>query len=212
MSGLRIYFPTILTIRSLGKFNGETALTTPISLNIPLGILLYSYLVSCLWPHLTKQEAVRSFQAIKQGCRWFGQNAARTRTAGIHQADLGAPRYYEEVSNSSSTTRRAASVLGTFLKYFGLAFIVQVGIVALCIVFISIFPPLELAVLALIVLYGPAIFVVSLAGNFKGEAAMIEPIMIGIPAGMLLYSLIFARVKLYLSSRRHPVGDTGLSE
>ena len=93
-------------------------------------------------------------------------------------------------------------MIGTFLKYVGASLAAQVGAVVACSILIAMFPLLQFAILTVLTVYAPTILLVSVAGNFKGEAAMIQPILLGVPAGMLLYSLIFARVMLHSSLRR----------
>jgi len=54
----------------------------------------------------------------------------------------------------------------------------------------------------LMFVYVPFILGVGLIGNFKGEQAMIYPIVFGIPLGIILYAFIFARVFGYFKDRK----------
>ena len=43
-------------------------------------------------------------------------------------------------------------------------------------------------------LYYPTIWIVERLGNFSGESNLIEPILIGVPLGVFLYSIILAAI------------------
>lgn len=79
-----------------------------------------------------------------------------------------------------------------FLKYFGIAAGFQLVAGLLIVVLVSMFSPrLDFLVVALFYAYTPTTFVIWKVGNFAGESALIEPIVLGIPVGILLYSVIF---------------------
>ncbi len=50
-------------------------------------------------------------------------------------------------------------------------------------------------------LYYPTIWVVEHYGSFTGESNLIEPILIGVPLGVFLYSIVLASI-LMLTRRR----------
>ena len=52
-------------------------------------------------------------------------------------------------------------------------------------------PRLDFLLVALFYAYTPTTFVIWKVGNFAGESAIIEPIVLGIPLGVLIYSVIF---------------------
>ena len=45
-----------------------------------------------------------------------------------------------------------------------------------------------------LLLYYPTMWMVERCGNFSGESRLIEPILIGVPLGVLLYSIILASI------------------
>lgn len=89
-----------------------------------------------------------------------------------------------------------------FLKYFALAVAVQIagGLILGCLA--TIFPALNFLVVAGFYFYTPTIALIWVTGAFKGEAALVWPIGLGVPLGILLYSFVFARLWTYLSQRR----------
>lgn len=79
-----------------------------------------------------------------------------------------------------------------FLKYFGIAAGIQLAACLLIVVLVIMFSPrLDFLLVALFYAYTPTTFVIWKVGNFAGESALIEPIVLGIPVGILLYSVIF---------------------
>jgi hypothetical protein len=54
----------------------------------------------------------------------------------------------------------------------------------------------------LLFLYMPTIALVSAVGNFRGESAMIDPIIYGVPSGILIYGIIVGRVWGFIKNRR----------
>jgi|GEM_PF-2884032 len=85
------------------------------------------------------------------------------------------------------------------LKYFGFAAAIQTSVCLLSGLAAWILPSLGFLLVAGFYFYAPTILLISVLGSFSGESAMIWPILLGIPAGILLYSLIFA---LALNRRR----------
>ena len=49
-----------------------------------------------------------------------------------------------------------------------------------------------------IFLYYPTVWMVERFGNFSGEANIIEPILIGVPIGIVVYSIILAAILTFL--------------
>jgi hypothetical protein len=86
--------------------------------------------------------------------------------------------------------------LRRFCKYAGLSAIIQ---------FLIWFAPglwsgafLE----KLIYLYYPTIWIVEKCGNLTGESKLIEPILIGVPLGIIVYSIILASILIYIQKSR----------
>ena len=69
-----------------------------------------------------------------------------------------------------------------FIKYSGVAIAAQV---VLTIVFL--FAGRESALLLIIYLYYPMIFMITKIGGFTGESTMMMPVFLGIPLGILVY-------------------------
>lgn len=79
-----------------------------------------------------------------------------------------------------------------FLKYFGIAVGIQLVACLLIGVLVSMFSPkLDLLLTGLFYAYTPTTFVIWKLGNFTGESAIVEPIVLGIPLGIFVYSVIF---------------------
>jgi TctA family transporter len=54
---------------------------------------------------------------------------------------------------------------------------------------------------AILRLYYPMIYLIQFTGGYKGESNMIDPIMLGIPFGILLYSILGAYILWYFRLR-----------
>ena len=54
-------------------------------------------------------------------------------------------------------------------------------------------------------LYYPTIWVVQHYGSFTGESNLIEPILIGVPLGVFLYSIILASILTFTQKARTTV-------
>jgi hypothetical protein len=89
-----------------------------------------------------------------------------------------------------------------FLKYFGIAVGIQLVACLLIGVLVSMFSPrLDFLLVALFYAYTPTTFVIWKVGNFAGESALVEPIVLGIPIGIFLYSVIFGLATYRLRGR-----------
>ena len=78
-----------------------------------------------------------------------------------------------------------------FLKYAGLLVGLQVLFCAVALVLINRSPSLEpIWGNLLVYFYLPVIILVVKFGGYRGESAMIDPLMFGIPSGILLYGVI----------------------
>ena len=74
-----------------------------------------------------------------------------------------------------------------FCKYAGLALVIQ-GIIWFTLGRWDAFVEKSIYV------YYPTIWIVERCGNFSGESRLIEPILIGVPLGVVLYSMIAASI------------------
>jgi hypothetical protein len=90
-----------------------------------------------------------------------------------------------------------------FLKYTAIVIGIQIlfCIVAIAIVNLSLGYDSPVGVIFLF-LYMPTIALVSAVGNFRGESAMIDPILYGVPSGILIYGIIIGRVWSFAKNRR----------
>jgi len=89
-----------------------------------------------------------------------------------------------------------------FLKLFIFALVGQIVAVLFLGMLVIAFPAMNAVLVSAFYFYTPTIFLVWLIGGFKGEAALIWPMLLGIPMGILVYSVIFARLYRYVSGRR----------
>ncbi len=89
-----------------------------------------------------------------------------------------------------------------FLKYTAIVIATQVLLCIIVIGIVNLSPGHDspLGVL-LLFLYMPTIALVGALGNFKGESAMINPIIYGVPLGILTYGMIVGRVWSFVKSR-----------
>ena len=76
-----------------------------------------------------------------------------------------------------------------FVAYFGLTLFIQVAILILEIVVASASGS-DLLIVAVLYVYWPTILLVQKTGNFVGCANMIDPFLIGVPVGILIYCLV----------------------
>lgn len=88
------------------------------------------------------------------------------------------------------------------LKLFIFAVAVQIVGVLLLGLLVILFPALNPILVFGFYFYTPTIFLIWIIGGFKGEAALIWPMVLGIPLGIFVYSLVFARVYACVSGRR----------
>lgn len=92
-----------------------------------------------------------------------------------------------------------------FLKLFTFAVAVQIVGALFLGLLVIVFPAVNPVLVSGFYFYTPTIFLIWIIGGFKGEAALIWPMVPGIPLGIIVYSLIFARV--YVSGRRSHGGS-----
>ena len=74
-----------------------------------------------------------------------------------------------------------------FFKYFGLALAVQVLLLVLGVAVSYISGP---AFEWFLIVYEPFMLLIAKFGNYHGEASMIEPVIKGVPLGVLVFSLM----------------------
>jgi hypothetical protein len=75
------------------------------------------------------------------------------------------------------------------IAYTVLATTVQIVAVVIVFVMSAIFS-LDLPLVAVVYTYFPTIFLIQSTGNFVGCANMVQPFLLGVPLGMVLYGLI----------------------
>jgi hypothetical protein len=93
-----------------------------------------------------------------------------------------------------------------FFKYLGIAVGIQLVACLLIGLLASMFSPkLDLLITGLFYAYTPTTFVIWKLGNFTGESAIVEPILLGIPLGIVLYSAIFGFALGRLRSHKRQV-------
>jgi hypothetical protein len=86
--------------------------------------------------------------------------------------------------------------IGRFCKYAGLSAVIQ---------FLIWFTPGRWAgafLEKLIYLYYPTIWIVERCRNLTGESKLTEPILIGVPLGIIAYSIILASILIYIQKSR----------
>ena len=81
-----------------------------------------------------------------------------------------------------------------FLKFFALTVGVQIVAVLALGLLATILPAMNSLLVVGFYFYTPTILLVWTIGGFKGEGALVWPLVLGIPLGIFLYSFIFARV------------------
>jgi hypothetical protein len=79
------------------------------------------------------------------------------------------------------------------VAYFGLTLLIQGAILILEIV-VGSTSGTELLVVAVLYVYWPTILLVQKTGNFVGCANMIDPFLVGVPLGIVIYSLIVSLI------------------
>lgn len=85
---------------------------------------------------------------------------------------------------------RRGSRTKSFFIYFGLAVAIQVLLLALGVALRSVAGFIDVVFERFLMLYEPFIFLIWRAGNYTGDAAMIEPVIKGVPLGVLTYALL----------------------
>jgi hypothetical protein len=56
----------------------------------------------------------------------------------------------------------------------------------------------------LVYFYAPTVMLIGALGNFRGESAMINPIIYGVPLGILIYGIITGAIFSYFKRDRKP--------
>jgi hypothetical protein len=85
-----------------------------------------------------------------------------------------------------------------FLKYFGIAAGIQILVCTAIWLVVGMVPTLDFLFTALLYLYFPTTYLIWKIGNFSGESAIFGPILLGIPAGVLAYSVVFGLALTHL--------------
>ena len=79
-----------------------------------------------------------------------------------------------------------------FFKYATIAFGVQIVLLVVLGVVGNVMSPAVAVLFELFLwIYTPLMLLIARFGNFRGESSMIEPVWMGIVAGVILYSIIF---------------------
>jgi hypothetical protein len=94
---------------------------------------------------------------------------------------------------ASSQLTVYAKLMKRFLAYFSIAFLLQVIGLVFAIILIGGLGA-ELPIMVMLYLYFPTIILVEKTGNFVGCANMVQPFILGVPLGILIYSLMISLV------------------
>ena len=78
----------------------------------------------------------------------------------------------------------------TFLRYFGIVSGLQVALWFVAVLMVRFSPQLEFLLNALLFIYAPTIYLFSSLGDFYGSSAIVYPMLLGIPSGVLLYAFL----------------------
>jgi len=93
----------------------------------------------------------------------------------------------------------------TFWKYAGIAVGVQILLCAAAIAITNLSAGHDsIAGVLLIYLYFPTIWLIGALGNFRGELAMLNPIIYGVPLGILIYGIIVGAIFSFLKRGSKP--------
>jgi hypothetical protein len=93
----------------------------------------------------------------------------------------------------------------TFWKYTAVAVGVQILVWAVTLAIVNLSAGHDSLVgVLLIYLYLPTIWLISAVGNFSGESGMINPIMYGVPLGILIYGIIIGAIFSYIKRGSKP--------
>ena len=87
----------------------------------------------------------------------------------------------------------------TFFKIFGLALGIQVVLLVLCVTLDSF---LNSVLDSYLRIYEPFILFILRSGNYRGDAAMIDPVIKGVPLGVLVYSVVAGVLGLVITKLR----------
>jgi hypothetical protein len=92
-----------------------------------------------------------------------------------------------------------------FIKYAGLCVAIQ-GLLWALLLIASFYltPALDSLVEKILYIYYPTIALVERYGNFKGEANIIRPILIGVSLGIFVYGIIFGLFCSFIKRAKLP--------
>ena len=90
------------------------------------------------------------------------------------------------------------NTLKPFWKYMGLALGVQILLLAAAMAITYLSANDSILGVLLVYLYLPTIWLVGALGDFRGESGMINPILYGVPLGILIYSTLTGLLFSYL--------------
>jgi hypothetical protein len=93
-----------------------------------------------------------------------------------------------------------------FLRTFAIAAGLQTFVFLAFVLGAAMLPKLEFLLTWSFYLYTPTVYVIWLVGHFTGESAIVNPIVFGIPLGILVYSLVLALSLSYVRAKRDRVG------
>ena len=89
-----------------------------------------------------------------------------------------------------------------FLKFTGIGLGLQLVLITLLGLVGSISPTADSIFELFLRIYEPMILIVANLGRFRGESAIIEPVWMGIAAGVLLYSILVGLAALVVKRGR----------
>jgi len=90
----------------------------------------------------------------------------------------------------------------TFFKWFGLALAVQVLLISLALSMGSVLILDRTVPDRFLTIYEPFIILILRSGNYRGESTMIVPVMLGVPLGIFVYSLLVGALALLIRRLR----------
>lgn len=93
--------------------------------------------------------------------------------------------------------------MNTFIKYTGLSMAAQATVsVIIGGISVLVSPALDSFLEKFIYIYYPAISVIAKYGKFKGDANIIRPILLGVPLGIFVYSLMFGLIVIFVEKSK----------
>ena len=90
----------------------------------------------------------------------------------------------------------------TFFKWFGLALALQVLLISLALSMGSVIILDRTVPDRFVTIYEPFMILISRSGNYRGESTMIVSVMLGVPLGILSFSLLLAALALLIRRLR----------